>query len=227
MRCPFWKLETIVSLSVSNLKRDDDRVRFFRLFVLSFSILVAPAAFPQKGSRHIRPKPVETNVCKILENPSAFNNKLVRVRGFVSVSFEYSTLQDEACSDAIWFALSDGSGPPGLVATVNGTGKPGGNNSKRTSTPPLPVKLVRDANFEKFRHYLEVRAEGNPGIDDPSLPTGSDCCVEHVTATFTGRIDSVSKELHAAHQKRTGRDSPDFKGFGQMGMFDTQLVVES
>ncbi len=202
-------------------------MRFFRLFVLLFSILDAPAASPQKASSHIRPKPVETNVCKIIENPSAFNNKLVRVRGFVSVSFEYSTLQDEACSDAIWFALSDGSGPPGLVATVNGTGKPGGNISKGASTPPLPVKLVLDANFEKFCRYLEVKAKGNPGIDDPGLPTRLDCCVERVTATFTGRIDSVSKEVHAAHQKRTGRDNPDFKGFGQMGMFDAQLVVES
>src|SRR5205823_656542 len=71
---------------------------------------------------------VETTVCKILDNPSAYNNKLVRVRGIVSVSSEYSTLNDPKCSDGlgIWFAFADGSGPPGLEMIVNGKGTPGG-----------------------------------------------------------------------------------------------------
>jgi hypothetical protein len=48
-----------------------------------------------------------------------------------------------------------------------------------------------------------------------------------VAATFTGRIDAVSEDVHAFHLKRTDTDRADFLGFGQMGLFDAQLVVQS
>jgi hypothetical protein len=46
-----------------------------------------------------------------------------------------------------------------------------------------------------------------------------------VTATFAGRIDSVSKQLHEAHLKRSPLEHNDGRGFGHMGMFDAELVV--
>jgi hypothetical protein len=60
-------------------------------------------------------------------------------------------------------------------------------------------------------------------------PTGfpPDCTTYRVTATFTGRIDSVSKALHRAHLKRSRSLPVDWKGFGHMGMFDAQLVVQT
>jgi hypothetical protein len=184
-------------------------------------------AHGQGDSRNAEPKPIETTVCKIMENPSAFNNKLVRVRGYVSVSFEYSMLNAEGCTEVLWFAIADGSGPPGLVATVNGSGSPGGKTSKGAPVKPIPVKLVRDANYEKFEHYMMVKAEEKPCLDLLSEPTPPDCDVDRVTATFIGRIDSVSKEIHTAHLKRSSFEHPDFKGFGQMGMFDAQFVLQS
>jgi hypothetical protein len=184
-------------------------------------------AHGQGDSRNAEPKPIETTVCKIMENLSAFNNKLVRVRGYVSVSFEYSMLNAEGCTEVLWFAIADGSGPPGLVATVNGSGSPGGKTSKGAPVKPIPVKLVRDANYEKFEHYMMVKAEEKPCLDLLSEPTPPDCDVDRVTATFIGRIDSVSKEIHTAHLKRSSFEHPDFKGFGQMGMFDAQFVLQS
>jgi hypothetical protein len=189
--------------------------------------LVVPMAHGQGDSRNAEPKPIETTVCKIMENPSAFNNKLVRVRGYVSVSFEYSMLNAEGCTEVLWFAIADGSGPPGLVATVNGSGSPGGKTSKGAPVKPIPVKLVRDANYEKFEHYMMVKAEEKPCLDLLSEPTPPDCDVDRVTATFIGRIDSVSKEIHTAHLKRSSFEHRDFKGFGQMGMFDAQFVLQS
>ncbi|MGH9736414.1 MAG: hypothetical protein ACRD8A_17730 [Candidatus Acidiferrales bacterium] len=47
-------------------------------------------------------KPIDTTVCAILNDPSAFNNKLVRVHGYVSASFEYSELEADGCSRSIW-----------------------------------------------------------------------------------------------------------------------------
>lgn len=123
--------------------------------------------------------------------------------------------------------MGDGSAPPGLVATVNGNGKPGGKNSKGAPVKPIPVELVRDANYEKFEHYMAVKAEDKPCWDLLSEPTPPDCDVHQVTATFIGRIDSVSKEIHASHLERSSFDHPDFKGFGQMGMFDAQFILQS
>ncbi len=185
--------------------------------LLLLRILAAPVASAQSASRGVEPKPIETTVCAIVQNPSIFNNKLVKVRGHVSVTFEYSVLEDEGCTDGIWFSLADGSGPPGLVITANGNGRPGGKNSKGTLIPPLSVKLVRDSTFEKFERYMRIKAEAKPCIDDPTKPTPLDCSVDRVTATFTGRIDSVSKELHAAHLKQSPNEKHDFKGFGQTG----------
>ena len=82
------------------------------LFLMILTVSIARA---QTGSAAVAPKPVRATVCEIAQNPSAFNNKLVKVRGYVSVSFEFSILEAEGCSDAIWFALGDGSGSPGLV----------------------------------------------------------------------------------------------------------------
>jgi len=192
------------------------------LLVLSSAIL---PVYAQKESKNVQQKPIGTSVCEILKNPSAFNNKLVRVRGHLEVNFEYSMLRDDSCSDALWFALADGSGPPGLVMIVNGTGRPGAKNSKGAAVKPIPVQLIRDANFKKFQHYLTVKSEKKPCLNSPFEPTPVDCAVDRVTATFTGRIDSVSKQLHEAHLKRSPFEHNDGKGFGHMGMFDAQIVV--
>jgi hypothetical protein len=88
---------------------------------------------------------------------------------------------------------------------------------------------------DKIRHDVEFRKEvvekaglgfelpSNKPVVGPNAPL--DCSVDRVTATFTGRIDSVSKELHAAHLKQSPNEKHGFKGFGQMGLFDAQLVV--
>jgi hypothetical protein len=61
-------------------------------------------------------------------------------------------------------------------------------------------------------------------VPPPDLP---DCTTYKVAATFIGRIDGVSKAIHAAHLKRSSQDTPDGKGFGHMALFDAQIVVQS
>ncbi len=125
-------------------------------------------------------------------------------------------------SGEIWFALADGSGPPGLQVTVPGRGTSGGKDSNGRRSRPIPVTLVRDENFEKLENYLTESAKAESG-----MPCGPTCHLYDVEATFIGRIDGVSKEVHAAHLKKSPLQSSDFKGFGQMGLFDAQLVVQS
>ncbi len=200
-----------------------------KLFQRSVSMLLLIAQPSGPGQNLLASKrqvPIETTVCKILENPSAYQNKLVRVRGFLHMSPEYSLLEDQGCSEPIWFALQE-SAPPGLVATVNERGTPGSKNSKGASTSLLPVHLVKDSNYRELIRYLEASAKGEACLDEVPFLSVPDCSTYRVSATFTGRIDSVSREIRKAHLRRTSRDSPDFKGFGHMGMFDAQLVVQS
>lgn len=197
-----------------------------RLSILPLFALAVPLAYGQKPSAKKPAAPIETTVCKIFDDPSGHNNKLVKVRGYVKVSFEYSLLMDEHCPERkIWFAFGDGSVSPQVLAYVHGLGRPGDKDTAGRRVMPMPVTLVRDENFVELTHYLELSAKGEKCADGPPPEPLPDCTTYHVTATFTGRVDGVSKQLHVAHMRRSDFDRPDGKGFGHMGLFDAQIVV--
>jgi len=175
-------------------------------------------------SSSVLEKPLETTVCEIAGNPSAFNNKIVRLRGHVFVNFEYSTVEGDGCSNGLWLMYGDGSGPPGLAAYVSGGAQPGAEDANGEYVPPIRVQFVRDSNFIKFQRMMASAA----GADSRAAKSSTDEYVYHrVTATFVGRIDGVSPEIHAFHLKRSPTDRADYLGFGQMGLYDAQLVVKS
>jgi hypothetical protein len=203
-------------------------MNLFRRFFIVLLIVGTPVAHAQKPPAKVSLKPIETTACKILEDPSTYNDKLVRVRGAVHVSFEYSILEGPGCPKVIWFSLADGGALPGLGAIVIGKGIPGSTDSNGTRRPPQSIHLVRDASYDQLVGYLQASAKGESCLEGPPPSSAPpDCRTYRVTATFTGRIDSVSKEVHAAHAKRSSHDPVDGKGFGHMGMFDAQLVVQS
>jgi len=178
----------------------------------------------EDSSLTVQQEPVETTVCEIAENPSAFNNKLVRVRGHVWVNFEYSTIEGDGCSRELWFTYGGGSGPPGLAAYVMGGAQPGAEDANGDYVPPIGVKLVRDSRFANFQRMMVAAVSA----DSRAAKSSPDEYVYHrVTATFVGRIDGASPEIHAFHLKRSPMDKADYLGFGQMGLYDAQLVVKS
>jgi hypothetical protein len=189
--------------------------------------LAAPLAYGQKSSINPPQKTLEATICKILDNPSAYNNTFVKIRGHVKASSEYSLLVDDRCvTAAIWLAFADSSATPQLTATVNGTGS-SGLDSKGRQVLPTPVHLIKDSNYEKLIHYLAISAKGEACADAPPSSLLPDCTSYSVTATFTGRIDGVSKRTREVHRKRSSRDQIDRMGFGHMGIFDAQIVVHS
>jgi hypothetical protein len=168
--------------------------------------------------------PLETTICEIMQNPSKFNNKLVRVRGHVAANFEYSTIDGDGCSAEIWFAYGPESGSPGLVATVPGGARPGERDADGNFVPPIKVKLTHDSNSAKFERMMMDAVKADKRSDASAK---DEIVIHRVTATFVGRIDAVSAEVHAIHLKRSPTDKADYLGFGQMGLFDAQLVVGS
>jgi hypothetical protein len=178
----------------------------------------------QESQLAARQKPIETTVCAILEHPSAFNNKIVRIHGYASGNFEYSTLGADGCSDSLWFAYGNGEGPPELAAWVSGGARPGSEDDDGRLILPVPVKLVEDSNFQQFQKLMKARAKADAHFfkqnADPLI-------LYRVAATFIGRVDAVSDDIHAFHLKRKAMDRADLLGFGQMGLFDAQFVLQS
>jgi hypothetical protein len=158
-------------------------MKTFRLILGLLPLLIIPLASGQQVKSKQPQTPVETSVCRIVDDPSLYNNKLVKVRGFVRASFEYSVLLDTGCPDeGIWFAFADGSGPPGLVATVTGKGALGNRDSNGRVMLPLPAQLIRDSNFEKLERYWAISAKGEACADDPPPTSPPDCTTYRVTA---------------------------------------------
>jgi hypothetical protein len=189
--------------------------------VLLFSLFASRQTFAQRKSTSESIKPITASVCEMLAHPAAFNNKIVKVRGRVTIEFEASTLRDDHCAGEIWFDMAAWINPD-LTATTGGLGRSGSKGATGNKLPPIPVQLVRDAALERFERYLTESAdtEANAG-----RPCGRDCHLYMITATFTGRIDGISNAIHAARLKRKPGDHPDRAGFGHMGLYEAQLIA--
>jgi len=172
------------------------------------------------SARAAQQLPIETSICTIAENPAAFNNQLVRIRGYAEGNFEFSMITAEGCSKSLWFTYGSSSeSVPGLAAYVPGIATTGAEDERGYRILPVPAELVHDQNFDRFQSLMQE-----------SYKTGSDSLsVKRVTATFLGRIDAVSSEVHQFHstQREKSMKGPDGLGFGHMGMFDAQFVMKS
>jgi hypothetical protein len=169
-------------------------------------------------------KAVDATVCAVVGNPGAFNNKMVRIRGHFSGNFEYSMLSGDGCKGALWFGYGGGGGPPNLAMYVSGGARPGSEDSEGKLILPVPVNLVRNSKFERFEKQTGAmaKADSNSEKEHPN-----DFISHCVTATFIGRIDAVSAEVHEFRKKQTTQDQSDGLGFGQMGLFEAQLTMQS
>jgi hypothetical protein len=140
---------------------------------------------------------------------------MVRIRGYFVGNFEYSTLNDPACHGALWLGYGGGGGPPSLATSVTFMNVLGSEDSEGKRILPVPVVLVRDSRLERF----EALVRTNTGRYGPSTD-------QRVTATFIGRIDAVSNEVHDYLQKQPVEKRIGL-GFGQMGSFEAQFTLES
>jgi hypothetical protein len=137
--------------------------------------------------------PVDTTVCAVLDNPVVFNNRLVRIRGNFSGNVEYSRLSADGCNGALWFGYGDAGGPPSLAISVSGEARPGSEDSQGKLILPVPVRVVHDAKLKRFEKQTVAMAKADADWERKHPNNFVSHCV---TATFIGRIDAVSPEIH-------------------------------
>jgi len=143
-------------------------------------------------------KVIATTVCDVSKDPSAFDNKFVRLKATLAGNFEMSLIVDpdnEHCR-SLWFTY-----PGGAPATYTSVSIGG-------PEPPRPsVQLNKDRKFLQFQRY----------VDAEMYPThrGWGCtprCVRYeVTAVMVGLVEFGKP----GHQ------------FGHMNAFPAQFVLQS
>jgi len=204
----------------------------FRLIISTGFTLWASAAGGQHAEKPPAGKPVETSVCEVLKAPFEYDNKLIRVRGYVDSGFEHSLLMDKKCPDhGIWFRFADGTSGSEMEVAVGGDVVADPAYRGKKPAPRLHVQLLRDRNLEELVHYWELSRKGHACTEGPPPESFPDCTTYRVTATFIGRIDGISRQTFATRARRRARanaqDTVDWKGFGHMRMYDAQIVAQS
>jgi hypothetical protein len=168
-------------------------------------------------------QPVSTTVCDIVKKPESFNGKIVRIKGTVVAGLDEFVIKDVAdpnCGyevNAIWLSYPAGSkGKAGPQAML--TIEPARNFAGKFTPVSRPaVTLDKSKDFKQFDSLLaQIHQKGQ----DMCLG----CARYEVTATLTGRLDSVA-------DARLKRDAAGkivgFGGFGNMNAYPARLVLQS
>ena len=167
--------------------------------------------------------PVDVNVCDVVKSPASFDGKMVRIKGTVVAGFDEFVIKDATdpnCGfqvNAIWLSYPQGSkAKSGPVAIV--TAQPA-HNFAGTLKPATrtPVTLDKSKDFKQFDSLL---AQGHQKGLDMCLG----CARYEVTATLTGRLDTVAD---ATIKRDASGKIVSFGGFGNMNGYPARLVLAS
>ncbi len=150
----------------------------------------------------------ETALCQIVQQPDRYNGTLVTVRAPVKIAFEDFELSASACDskkiDAIW--LEYGKGPKHQPTTwCCGNIVPGDS-----------LAVVQNDEFRKFHRHLTAQKRTKGCYE-------GQCYLYEVTATLTGRFDSVPTQPCPDHEHLCCSKA----GFGHFGAFCGRLVIQS
>ena len=183
-----------------------------RYFGLAFTIGVLACG--------LHAQTVNTTVCAVLNNPKAFNGKMVQIKGTVVVNFDQFMLTDGNCGqqvNGIWLDYPAGSKAK-AGALVKVTIQPA-KSFKGTVEPAneTAVTLQKDKEFKQFDSVLSQWHDSDSGIC-------LGCAKYTVTATVVGRLDGINDPL-------MGRDDKgaitSLGGFGNANAYPARLVIQS
>jgi len=144
-------------------------------------------------------EPIETTVCELVRNPTAFSGKMVRIRAQVSTGFEVAVILAECDHKGAAMALYY----PDLV---------------RDSDRP-DFSLLKDENFKQFDQALSKFAWGLQIGPSSKLPEG------RVFATLVGRFDGPDRLTVTDNTGKTVVRKG--YGFTPSTLYQTRLILKS
>ena len=146
-------------------------------------------------------EPVKVSVCKVLDNPAAYNHKLIEVSGDVSRGFEGFTLTDKGCkkqSFGIWLEIGGRVGSQ-VVYCCGVTADP--KRKEPLVVEGIETTILQDRAFDTFQS-LTLR-KGDYGS---------------ARVTIIGRYFSG--------EKQTLPGGTFWMGYGHMGMFSLLVIQQ-
>ena len=153
--------------------KDNKLLRTAFMCVIScLALLGAGSAFAQQ--------PVLTTVCAVMNDPSAFAGRIVKLRATVQSGFESSTIIDanQPSCEGPWFQ----------IAPKNDSSS---QNDGSTEQGSRSVFLVEDENMKRFDEALDAVVYPR---DNKIIFVGGKPRRYAVTATMTGRVDDEGEE---------------------------------
>jgi hypothetical protein len=170
--------------------------RLFRFAAFAGLLCVPRSVYAQEN-------PVEVPACDLARNPKAFDGKLIRVRGTLSVHFEDFSFGIRNCGtqQGIWLAF--GGDVPGIVAsTVNDSLRKPGSDIKVNG---VSYGIKEDDSFRKLYALIAARHGDKPDYS--------------VTATLIGMF-------FAGEESRTAKGVVDFVGYGHLGCCALLVITQ-
>jgi hypothetical protein len=162
---------------------------------------------------------VDATVCDILNSPSTFNGKMVRVKGTVAVSFDRFAIEGPGCGqhvNGIWLSYPEGTkakaSPIAVVELQPARNFAGAIDAAERP----PVTLDKSKDFKQFDSLLATPYKTK------AMCLG--CSRYKVNATLVGRLDGVEKA--GVRRDSTGK-IVGWSGFGQLNAYSARLVLQS
>jgi hypothetical protein len=169
--------------------------------LLQFVAFVALLCVPQLV--YAQENPMEVPGCDLARNPKAFDGKLIRVRGTLSVHFEDFSLGIRNCDteQGIWLVF--GGDVPGIVTSManDNVRKPGVD----IKVNDVPYGIKKDEHFRRLYALIAARHGDKPDYS--------------VTATLTGMF-------FAGEESRTAKGAVDFAGYGHLGCCSLLVITQ-
>jgi hypothetical protein len=161
-----------------------------------FAISLGNGKMPQQKDEN----PEEVTVCRLKNDPGAYNHKLVKITGFVSHGFEDFSIYDPECSGwpAIWLEYGGTKGSDTMYCCGIA---PKETRQTDVSVENIKVPLLNDDRFQQFNKIIE-------GERDTTIH-----------ATIIGRFFS-------GRETKNPNGLPIWEGYGHMGCCSMLLIQQ-
>ena len=160
---------------------------------------------------------VDASVCDVVNHPTKFDGKMVRVKGVVSADFDSLIVRGDSCDSALWLNYPAGTKAKSGPAAILTMQLAAGSTAAAPAWASRPaVVLERNADFATFDTLLSTK------VKTPGSCLG--CVKNDVMATLVGRVDGTD---NAGLVRDASGAVKSLDGFGNLSGYPVRLVLQS